>query len=142
MVQQNDATALRALVVGDVAKDFNAMQYLVGTTAPKLAGDVPMVDQVYLLDATTLQKNPDGSALDAQFFCSLNRSTMETEFVIPALPPGKYAFAIVNMEPATDSGPDAKAAPFRLSLLLRQDPPNQPQGKWLRKGRWIASRRL
>jgi hypothetical protein len=131
MVQQNNATALRAVVVGDVAKDFTAMQYLVSTTAPKLAGDVPTVDQVYLLDATTLEKNADGTAPDAQFFCSLNRSTMETEFVIPALPPGKYAFAIVNMEPALDN---AKAAPFRLSLLLRQDPPSQPQGKWLLAG--------
>jgi hypothetical protein len=135
MVQQNNATALRAVVVGDVAKDLNAMQYLVGATAPKLAGDVPTVDQVYLLDASTLAKNPDGSAPDAQFFCSLNRSTMETEFVIPQLPPGEYAFAIVNMEPAPDSAPgSSKATPFRLSLLLRQDPPNQPQGKWLLAG--------
>jgi hypothetical protein len=135
MVQQNNATALRTVVVGDVAKDFNAMQYLVTTTAPRLAGDMPTVDQVYLLDATTLQKNPDGTASDAQFFCSLNRSTMETEFVIPALPPGKYAFAIVNMEPAPDAAPTtSKATPFRLSLLLRQDPPSQAQGKWLLAG--------
>ncbi len=126
MVQTNDANALRSAVVGELEKDFSAFQYLVGTTAPKLAGAVTTVEQVYLLDATNLKQNPDGTAPDAQFFCSLNRSTMETEFQIPALPPGKYAFAIVNMAPAAGA---AKPGPWRLSLLLRQE-----QGKWLLAG--------
>jgi hypothetical protein len=139
-VQQNNTAALQAAAVGVVARDFSAMQYLVGSTAPRLAGDVPIVDQVYLLDATTIAKNPDGSATDAQFYCSLNRSTMEVEFVIPALPPGKYAFAIVNLQPAPDA---PKAIPYRLSFLLRQEAPsapaaqsqaNPPQARWMLAG--------
>jgi hypothetical protein len=119
-VQANDAAGLRANTVAEVQKDFGALQYLVSVTAPKLAGAAATLDQVYLLDASTLKPNPDGTAPDTQFFCSLNRSTMEADFLIPALPPGKYAFAIVNV---------ASPAPWRLSFLLRQE-----QGKWLLAG--------
>ena len=126
MVQANDAAGLKTLAVAEVAKDFGSLQYLVGGTAPKLTGGAVTVEQVYLLDATGLKRNTDGSASDAQFFCSLNRSTMEAEFTIPALPPGKYAFAMVTVAPAPAA---AKAAPWRLSFLLRQE-----QGKWLMAG--------
>jgi hypothetical protein len=126
MVQANNAAGLRGAVVAEVAKDFNALQYLVGTTAPKLAGGSATVEQVYLLDATALKRNADGSAADAQFFCSLNRSTMEVEFTIPALPPGKYAFAMATVAPPAGA---AKPAPWQLSFLLRQE-----QGKWLLAG--------
>ena len=125
MVQANNSAALRTAAVGELAKDFGGLQYLVGTTAPKLAGGVAAVDQVYVLDATSLKRNADGSAPDAQFFCSLNRSTMEAEFVIPALPPGRYAFAMVTVA-ATDP---AKAAGWRLSFLMRQE-----QGRWMLAG--------
>jgi hypothetical protein len=132
-VQANDAAGLRALTVAEVAKNFGGLQYLVAVTAPKLAGGVATVDQVYVLDASTLQRNPDGSAPDAEFFCSLNRSTMEADFLVPALPPGKYGFAIVNIAPAVGAAtPTAGAgtpAAWRLSLLLRQE-----QGKWLLAG--------
>jgi len=130
-VQSNDAAGLRAASVAELAKDFGALQYLVGQTAPKLTGEVVTVDQVYLLDASNLKRNPDGSAPDAEFFCSLNRSTMEAEFVIPALPPGKYAFTMVTLAPASAA---ASPAPWRLSFLMRQEPPDPAQGKWLLAG--------
>jgi hypothetical protein len=126
LVQANDAVQLKTASVAELAKDFGALQYVVGSTAPKLAGGTATVEQVYLLDATSLKRNPDGTAPDAQFFCSLNRSTMETEFAIPALPPGKYAFAMVTVAPASGA---AKPAPWHLSFLMRQE-----QGKWLLAG--------
>ncbi len=122
MVQTNNAGALRSIAVAELGKDFGGLQYLVGTTAPKVAGGVATVEQVYLLDATNLKRNPDGSAPDAQFFCSLNRSTMETEFLIPALPPGRYAFAIVTVAARP-------ADAWRMSFLMRQE-----QGRWLLAG--------
>jgi len=125
-IQANDAASLRALTVAEVVKNFGGLQYLVAVTAPKLAGGVAAVDQVYELDASTLQRNPDGSAPDAQFYCSLNRSTMEADFLVPALPPGKYGFAIVNITSAAGAGTPAA---WRLSLLMRQE-----QGKWLLAG--------
>jgi hypothetical protein len=126
LVQANDAALLKTESVAELAKDFGALEYLVGSTAPKLAGGTATVEQVYLLDATSLKRNPDGTAPDAQFFCSLNRSTMETEFAIPALPPGKYAFALVTVAPAHGA---SKPAPWHLSFLMRQE-----QGKWLMAG--------
>src|ERR1035437_5512789 len=135
-VQSNDTAGLRATSVAELAKDFGALQYLVGVTAPKLAGGVPAVEQVYLLDATNLKRNADGSAPDAQFFCSLNHSTMEAEFDIPALPPGKYAFAMVPIAP-----PPGATVPalWRLSFLMREEPvPQAPAGQlqpaWLLAG--------
>jgi hypothetical protein len=121
-VLANDTLGLRPDAVAEITKDFAGLQYLIGVTAPKLAGDSLTVDQVYLLDASDLKRNTDGSAIDAQFFCSINRSTMEADFLIPALPPGKYAFAMVNA-----SAPNN--APWRLSFLMRQE-----QGKWLLAG--------
>jgi hypothetical protein len=139
-IQANDVAALRALTVAEVVKSFGGLQYLVAVTAPKLAGGVAEVDQVYVLDASKLQRNPDGSAPDAQFYCSLNRSTMEADFLVPALPPGKYGFAIVNITPAPGAATPAAGAgtlaagagtptAWRLSLLMRQE-----QGKWLLAG--------
>jgi hypothetical protein len=123
LVQANNASALQALAVPALAHDFAGFQYLLGNTAPRLTGATLAVDQLYLLDASTLKPNPDGSASDAQFLCSLNRSTMQTEFSISALPSGRYAFAL-----ATSSSPAvANPSPWRLSFLLRQD---SATGKW------------
>ena len=137
-VLANDTDGLRTASVAEVASDFAALQYLVRSTAPRLAGGTATVDQVYLLDAASLKRNSDGSAPDAQFFCSLNRSTMEADFLIPALPPGKYGFAIVNVAGAPGATQPAagatQPAPWRLSFLLRQEPAGQPQSKWLLAG--------
>jgi hypothetical protein len=122
LVQSSNTTQLKTISIAEVAKDFNGLQYLVVSTAPKLAGGVITVEQVYLLDATSLKRNADGSAPDAQFFCSLNRTTMEAQFTIPALPPGMYGFAIVTISPPPGA---TKPAPWRLSFLMRQE-----QGKW------------
>jgi hypothetical protein len=126
LVQSNNTALLKTISIAEIVKDFSGLQYLVGSTAPKLAGGVVTVEQVYLLDATSLKRNPDGSAADAQFFCSLNRTTMEAQFTIPALPPGMYGFAMVSVTPPSGA---TTPAPWRLSFLLRQE-----QGKWLLAG--------
>ncbi len=126
-VQSDDAAGLRAQMVPEYAKDFSAMTALVASTAPKVKDAAIVVDQVYVLDASNLKTAADGTNQDAQFFCSLNKSIAEANFLIPALPPGRYAFAIVN-------APSAKT-PWRLSFLLRQDQvQGQIQGTWLMAG--------
>ena len=126
-VLANDAAALRSAAAPDLAREFGALQYLVATTSPKLAGDTPVVSQVYLLDATKLTPNADGSAVEAQFFCSLNRTAAEVEFDIPSLPAGRYGFAIVDLTSGSSTN-----VPWRISFLLRQLPPNT--GPWLLAG--------
>ncbi len=123
-IQTGDAPGLRALSVEEVARDFTAISEVVETTAPHLKGASLAVDQVYLLDGTTI-KRPAGMAAganpDAQFYCTLNRSANEVDFLIPSLPPGRYAFAIVQSR--------GNATPWRVSFLFRQE-----QGKWLMAG--------
>ena len=81
-MQAGDVNGLRAATVAEYAKDFSGIGNIVGPTAAKLKGGTIAVEQVYLLDGTPLKKNADGSAPDAQFFCSLNQSVAEVDFLI------------------------------------------------------------
>ena len=94
------------------------MTALVASTAPKVQTLQLAVDQVYLLDANNLKTLADGTNQDAQFFCALNKSASETEFLIPSLPPGRYAFAIAS---TTSSGSPVAKAPWEISFLMRQE---------------------
>lgn len=120
-VQSNDPAALRAAADLDIQKNFGELQYLVAVTSPKLSGGPPVVEQIYLLDGSTLQPGPAGSPPEAQFFCSLNNSASEADFVIPSLPPGKYAFVMVRVP--------SHPVPWRLSMLLVQQ-----NNRWLLAG--------
>ena len=116
-VQANDQPGVRAATIPEYAKDFSGIASTISDAASTLKGATPEVEQVYLLDASANKRNPDGTATDAQFFCSLNKSPLEADFNIGSLPPGRYAFAMVRF-----SG----AHPALLSLLLRQDAAASP----------------
>lgn len=119
-VQAGDVAGLKATTVAELGKDFSGVENVVGSTAPKVKGGVLTVEQVYLLDGSELKPGADGNLTDAQFFCTLNNSPSEVDFLIPQLPPGRYGFAIVNSK---------NAEPWRLSFLLRQE-----QGRWAMAG--------
>ena len=121
-VESNDIGGLRQQSVLEFAKDYTAMTSLVAATSAKIASAPLTVDQVYLLDAASLKTLADGTNQDAQFFCSLNNSIAEATFFIPALPPGRYAYAQVLTQNA--------ASPWRLAFLLRQD----TTGAWVMAG--------
>lgn len=112
-VVANDAAGLRAATAANLLPDFGAVTFLVANTGPRLAGGTALVDQVYLLDATQIKPAPNGSEGEAQFFCSLNRSVAEADFIIPGLKPGMYGFAVVRVEHG--------ATPWRISYLLERD---------------------
>ncbi len=76
---------------------------------PYRTGDSLHVTQVYLLDATS--RKP-GDTRDADFTCPLQNTAAETDFSIGALPPGMYAFAMVE---ATGD------RPWLLSFILQQE---------------------
>lgn len=111
-VAANDAAGLRTMTIAEYAKDFTPVENLVAGTSAKVKGATPVVEQVYLLDASDLKTNPDGTAGNAQFLCTLNKSIAAADFSIPGLPAGKYGFAIVEAR--------GIAAPWRLSFLLQQ----------------------
>ncbi len=122
-VQADDADGLKSATIAEFQRNFGGIAAAVAATSAKVKGATAQVEGLYLLDASSLQA-PNGVNPDAQFFCSLRASTGraagEVEFSIPQLPPGKYAFATVQME---------SAAAWQLSFLLRQD-----SGKWLLAG--------
>ncbi len=119
-MQADDEAGIRSLTIAQFQANFSGIGRTIGQTAPKLKGTEPQVDQVYLLDASMLKAEPNGTNPDAQFFCTLNNSANETIFSIPQLPPGKYAFTMVRMQ---------GEKPWLLSFLLQQD-----GGKWLLAG--------
>ncbi len=117
-IQGNDAAGLRAETIAEFANNFGDLQGVITETAPRLRGGAIAVDQVYLLDASTMKPGP-GS--EAQFFCTLNRSASDAEFLIPGLTPGVYGFAIVRVT--------ALPAEWTVSMLLRRE-----GGRWLLGG--------
>ncbi len=119
-IQANDASAVRAQTISEFQSDFAGMAGLIATTAPRLKAGPLEVEQIYILDASKLTKTPSGGNPDAQFFCTLNKSEQEADFSVPQLPPGRYGFAMVKV---------ANAAPWRVSMLLRQE-----NGRWLLAG--------
>jgi hypothetical protein len=116
-VQANDVAGLRGATVAEYAKDFAGIGGVVGSTAPLIQGGTPVVEQIYVLDGSQLKRGADGSVPDAQFFCTLNKSASEANFLIPGLVPGRYGFAMVDVK--------GGSTPYRLSFLLRED-----GGRW------------
>jgi hypothetical protein len=120
-VQANDVSGLQAATAAEYAKDFSGIGAVVGSTAAKVKDGTLTVEQVYLLDGTELKRAPDGSSPEAQFFCSLNKSVSEADFLISGLAPGRYGFVMVDVTDAS--------SPWRLSFLLRQE-----QSRWTMAG--------
>ena len=114
-MQAGDAAGLETETIPELTKDFSGIRGAVAELAPHLKGDTLVVDQVYLLDATTL-----GAGSEAQFFCTLNRSQAEVDLSIAGLTAGTYGFAVVY---------GTGGSPWRVSLLMRRD-----AGKWLLAG--------
>ena len=132
-VQKGDTARVEALSSADVAGNFAPTGFLARSTADKIGAEPLRVAQVYELDATKRMAN-DPSV--AEFSCPLVGTTSETDFAIPALPPGLYGFAMVeagggsasSLPLGTEGGlpkaPDAAnggAHPWLLAFVLRRD---------------------
>lgn len=108
-VQAGDVVKVRGLTVAEYTANFDPTAYLVRSTAAKLNGTTPAVSEVFTLDASA-RKAGDASA--AEFSCALSGSSSEVDFSIAALPPGTYAFALVEAR---------GTSPWLLSFLLREE---------------------
>ena len=116
-VKAGDTAALKAATTTDLASNFTSTEYLVRTISAKLTDDTLSVTQIYELDATARKA---GDTSEAEFSCPLKGSTSETDFSVAALPPGRYAFAMVEAA--------GGAHPWLLSFLL------QDAGGWKMAG--------
>jgi hypothetical protein len=107
-VKAGDVVKVKTGTVTELAAGFDATATLVRVTSGELANDSLQATQVYALDA---RGRREGDPTEADFSCPLTGTTAETDFAIPALPPGMYGFVMVE---ATG------ARPWLLSFLLEQ----------------------
>ena len=108
-VQRGDAAAVQAATLPQYASNPSQAAYLVHSTSAALSGDTLAITQVYLLDAGSRSAS---DTAPAEFSCPLAGSAAETDFAIPGLPAGRYAFVMVEA-----SGPH----PWLLSFLLQSE---------------------
>ncbi|MBW4037368.1 MAG: hypothetical protein HIU91_00580 [Acidobacteria bacterium] len=110
-IKSNNAAKVQGDTIAEFgsASAFAPTAALVASTSAKVAADALVVTQIYILDARNIA--PGGNS-EADFSCALAGTTSETDFSISGLPPGLYAFAMVEAN---------GDAPWMLSFLLRQD---------------------
>jgi hypothetical protein len=116
-IKADDSARVQSLTAPALTANFDQTAYIVRTTSAKIAAATLRVTQVYQLDASSRKA---GDTTDADFGCVLSGSTDEVDFAIPGLPPGMYAFALVE---ATGD------RPWLLAFLLERQ-----GGEWKMAG--------
>ncbi len=101
---------------------FSGIENAVRTAAPHLNGASFVPGTVWLLDAADNKPGPDGTPQDAQFFCTLNKSSASVSYLIPALPPGRYGLVVLDTAGTNE--------PWQIAVLLRQSTPGANPGTW------------
>ena len=108
-VVAGDTAKIKSLTIAEYAANFDPTAFLVRSTSERIGtGGTPVVSEIFQLDGTT-RKAGDTSA--AEFSCALSGSGSEVDFSITGLPPGVYAFALVDVH---------GSRPWLLSFLLQQ----------------------
>lgn len=108
-IKANDSERVRSMSAPEIASNFDSTVFVIRQTSSAIANDTLRVTQLYRLDASGRKA---GDAAEADFGCALAGTNDEVDFAIPGLPPGVYAFAIVE---ATGD------RPWLLPLLLEQE---------------------
>lgn len=106
-VQSGDANGVKAETIASVANSFQNIANSIQSLAPLLSGATLNVTSVYDLQAADAKAGQD----EVQFFCGEAANAPHVTFTIPQLPPGHYAFAVVEATGIKN--------PERLSMLLQ-----------------------
>ncbi len=121
-----DVAALRSKAVASLAADFSGVEAAVTQNQASLHGGQSTVSSVFLLDATGSGNAP---IQRAEFYCGIFNSPERTTFIIPNLPPGRYAVVVQNVS--------GGKAPLFLTTVL-----NEQGGAWKLAGLTIKPQRL
>lgn len=92
-IKANDTERVRSMSAPEIASNFDSTVFVIHQTSTAIANSTLRVTQLYRLDASSRKPNDPA---EADFGCALSGSTDEVDFSIPGLPPGVYAFAIVE----------------------------------------------
>jgi hypothetical protein len=112
MAARGDANGLQQNAIPAVSQNFGGIANAVTGNAATLQGSQATIRSAFLLDdsaATTADK--------AEFYCGVfgayGHTANSTAFIIPGLPPGKYAIAVVDAQ--------GSKTPFTISFVLQQE---------------------
>jgi hypothetical protein len=108
MASRGDVFSMRQQSIPLVNSNFGAIEATVVQQKALYAGVQAQVRATYLLEADGTQPIPS-----ARFYCGVYGSSSFASFVIPNLPPGKYAVVILDIE--------TTAGPYELTTVLQQD---------------------
>lgn len=112
MVARGDAASLKQNSIPSVANDFSAIEQTIKDNQADLAGSHATVRSSFQLKAEGTAPLPQ-----AEFLCGIFDANGQTansaEFIIPNLPPGNYAIAILDVT--------APKTTYTLSFVLQQD---------------------
>jgi len=108
-IKANDTERVRSMSAPEIASNFDSTVFVIRQTSSAIANGTLRVTQLYRLDASSRKPN---DPVEADFGCALAGSTNEVDFAIPGLPPGVYAFVIVEAD---------GDRPWMLPILLQQE---------------------
>jgi hypothetical protein len=111
-VQAGDVAAVKAMTIPAVASNFAGIAASIQALTPLLGGATLNVTSLYDLQAGDAKPNQD----EVEFFCGEAANAPHVTFTIPQLPPGHYAFIVVQATGVKQ--------PQRLSFLLEN------KGSW------------
>jgi hypothetical protein len=116
MVQAGNTAALKAQTIPSVAERFDAIAAAAESAAPLIERGTLTIESLYLLDSTDLKATED----ETQFFCG-GANSHEVVLIIPQLPPGSYALAVLHA-----TGVDS---PQSITFILARESPQATQWK-------------
>ncbi len=112
MAAKGDSAGLQQNAIPAVAQNFGGISNAVRDNLASIQGSQANVRSVFLLDAA----NQTGTIERAEFYCGVygayGHTANSSAFIIPNLPAGTYALAIVDAQGAKD--------PFSISFVLQQ----------------------
>lgn len=109
MMQAQNYAGLRASAIPSLSGNFGGIETAIGEHKADLQGGQATVAGAYLLDASSAT----GPIDRAEFFCGIFNSPDHVSFVIPNLPGGKYAVALLNVS--------GGAHPVNVNFVLQQN---------------------
>lgn len=115
MAARGDSNALQQNSIPSVAQNFGGIANAVQGNLATLQGSQAQVRNSFLLDAS----QATAPIPKAEFYCGVfgayGHTATSSAFILPNLPPGKYALAIVDAQ--------GSKTPFTISMVLQQEGP-------------------
>ncbi|HWC17172.1 MAG TPA: hypothetical protein VG498_09160 [Terriglobales bacterium] len=119
-----NTAAMQQNSIAAIASNFQGIANAVQGNKDKLAGGQAHIRNEWLLDAPGTQPYER-----AEFFCGTFNSPQHTSFVIPGLPPGRYAVAIQDVT--------GSKQPFTITYVMQED-----GGQWKLAGYYANPRQV